>query len=139
MQTLPNRLTLIFRRLTNVRPFSGSGFPAHDFNFAAYNELGSRADDNNAILTGECNRYHQHTCNTLSHFTFPNCRLHKVRFICWRRTRCWKRNSKNGCLEGYHATKPRVTFVYVILYLSLTILCYYTTNQAFFLYAEEIV
>lgn len=64
--------------------------------------------------------------------TFPNCRLHRARFICWRRTRCSKHNSKNGCLDGYHATKPRVTFVYVILSLSLTIFCYYTTNQAFF-------
>jgi hypothetical protein len=61
MQTLPNCLTLIFGRLTDVQPFSRNEFLAHHFNFAAYNELGSRADDNIAILTGECNRYHQHT------------------------------------------------------------------------------
>ena len=36
MQTLPNRLTLIFGKLTEVQPFSGNGFPAHHFNFAAY-------------------------------------------------------------------------------------------------------
>ena len=114
MQTLPNRLTLIFGRLTNVQPFSGSVFPPHHFNFAAYNQLGSRADDNNAILTGKCNRYHQHTFNTLSHFTFPNCILHRVRFICWRRTRCWKRNPKNGCLKGYTQSNLRLChFVFV--------------------------
>lgn len=51
MQTLPNHLTLILGSLTDAQPFSGTSFPAHHFNFIVYNELATRADNDDVILT----------------------------------------------------------------------------------------
>ncbi|PWA42991.1 nucleic acid-binding, OB-fold protein [Artemisia annua] len=50
-RTLNNPLTLLFGRYTQVVPIQDEGFPDHYFNFAAYNELGRRADTKDYTLT----------------------------------------------------------------------------------------
>lgn len=50
-RTLQNDTTLLFGRYTQVTPMPDDGFPNHYFRFAAYNELGPRADNRDSILT----------------------------------------------------------------------------------------
>lgn len=61
MRTLPNHLTLILGRFTDLQPFDVNGFPAHHFNFAAYNEAAALADNNDTILTDYIGRV-QYVC-----------------------------------------------------------------------------
>ncbi|PWA66851.1 hypothetical protein CTI12_AA323970 [Artemisia annua] len=51
-RTLNNPLTLLFGRYTQATPIEEEGFPDHYFNFAAYNELGQRADTRDYTITG---------------------------------------------------------------------------------------
>ncbi|PWA53637.1 nucleic acid-binding, OB-fold protein [Artemisia annua] len=50
-RTLPNKITLLLGKYTQVTPIEARGFPLHHFNFAAYNEIGHRADSRDSILT----------------------------------------------------------------------------------------
>lgn len=51
-RTLPNRMTLLLGKYTQVTPIENDGFPLHHFNFAAYNEIDHLADSRDSILTG---------------------------------------------------------------------------------------
>ncbi|PWA54050.1 hypothetical protein CTI12_AA386660 [Artemisia annua] len=50
-RTLENDITLLFGRYTQVTEIQDTGFPNHYFNFAAYNQVGQRADSRDSILT----------------------------------------------------------------------------------------
>ncbi|PWA64422.1 nucleic acid-binding, OB-fold protein [Artemisia annua] len=50
-RTLTNDTTLLFGRYTSVVPIQDTGFPNHYFNFAAYNELATRIEARDSILT----------------------------------------------------------------------------------------
>ncbi|PWA53249.1 nucleic acid-binding, OB-fold protein [Artemisia annua] len=50
-RTLNNPMALLFGRYTQVTPIEDRGFPNHYFNFAAYNEVGQRADTRDYTLT----------------------------------------------------------------------------------------
>ncbi|GKC70236.1 DNA helicase [Tanacetum coccineum] len=50
-RTLENPTSLIFGRFIDLEEIPADAFPEHDFNFASYNELATRADVRNAILT----------------------------------------------------------------------------------------
>ena len=51
-RTLENDITLLFGKYTKVTEIQDTGFPAYYFNFAAYNQVGYRADSRESILTG---------------------------------------------------------------------------------------
>ncbi|PWA81028.1 F-box domain-containing protein [Artemisia annua] len=55
-RTLENNVTLLFGPYTQVTPLHDEGFPDHYFKFAAYNELGPRADARDSILTAPATR-----------------------------------------------------------------------------------
>ncbi|PWA35577.1 Thiamine phosphate synthase [Artemisia annua] len=46
-----NRMTLLLGKYTQVTPIENQGFPLHHFSFAAYNEIGHRADSRDSIIT----------------------------------------------------------------------------------------
>lgn len=50
-RTLPNRMTLLFGKYTQLTPIEEAGFPEHYFNFAAYNEVSRRTENRDSILT----------------------------------------------------------------------------------------
>ncbi|PWA67128.1 nucleic acid-binding, OB-fold protein [Artemisia annua] len=50
-RTLENDITLLFGKYTQVTEIQDTGFPKHYFNFAAYNQVGQRADSRDSILT----------------------------------------------------------------------------------------
>ncbi|PWA73449.1 nucleic acid-binding, OB-fold protein [Artemisia annua] len=50
-RTLENDITLLFGKYTQVTEIQDAGFPKHYFNFAAYNQVGQRADSRDSILT----------------------------------------------------------------------------------------
>ncbi|GJT02304.1 sucrose synthase [Tanacetum coccineum] len=50
-RTLNNRIAIAFGKYTQFEAAPNIGFPKHYFNFAAYNELQSRADITDSILT----------------------------------------------------------------------------------------
>lgn len=52
-KTLNNPITLLFGRYTHVMPIDDDGFARHYFRFAAYNEVGQRADARDYALTGK--------------------------------------------------------------------------------------
>ncbi|GJV69689.1 hypothetical protein Tco_1485198 [Tanacetum coccineum] len=51
-RTFQNPTSLIFGKFIDLQEISNVGFPKHYFNFAAYNELPTRANVKNEILTG---------------------------------------------------------------------------------------
>ncbi|PWA48597.1 hypothetical protein CTI12_AA489050 [Artemisia annua] len=50
-RTLENDITLLFGKYTQVTQIADTGFPNRYFNFAAYNQVGQRADGRDPILT----------------------------------------------------------------------------------------
>ncbi|PWA76610.1 nucleic acid-binding, OB-fold protein [Artemisia annua] len=50
-RTLANDTTLLFGRYTSVVPIQDTGFPNHYFRFATYNELATRIEARDSILT----------------------------------------------------------------------------------------
>ena len=51
-RTLENDITLLFGKYTHATEIADIGFPKHYFKFAAYNQIGQRADARDSILTG---------------------------------------------------------------------------------------
>ncbi|PWA80437.1 hypothetical protein CTI12_AA196040 [Artemisia annua] len=51
-KTLDNDFTLCFGKYTQIEQLSNNDFPYHYFNFAAFNELNTRLEKKNPILTG---------------------------------------------------------------------------------------
>ena len=50
-RTLENDVTLLFGKYTRATEIADTGFPNHYFSFAAYNQVGQRADARDSILT----------------------------------------------------------------------------------------
>lgn len=50
-QTVNNNLTLLFGKYTKITQIEDNGFPHHYFSFVSYNEVASRTETRDAVLT----------------------------------------------------------------------------------------
>ena len=58
-RTLENDITLLFGKYTHATEIADTGFPKHYFKFAAYNQIGQRADARDSILTGTLRHHYK--------------------------------------------------------------------------------
>ncbi|PWA97663.1 nucleic acid-binding, OB-fold protein [Artemisia annua] len=84
-KTLDNDMTLCFGKHTQVDLLKDDGYPAHYFNFAAYNELDGRLEKKNPILTKKKKEYGGATGNKirLRNIEIRNLNNNVVVFTLW--------------------------------------------------------